>query len=919
MENALYKQPNIYSTDYIVKMHHQKLLSIFLFLTISLSIVAQQDDASKKDQSGLVKFKVLATKIESVHHVKLYYKPEWFENQLFNELIANQPLEECLSVVKRSADLNFIKMDSGSYVFVPVEIRNYTYNTNRDGVFLIGDGSSLGPNSKATISGKISDVYTDKPLTGAIISIEELKISATTDNDGNYRVSVPVGKYELTLNYDGFGEDNRKITVFGNGIVDFEMAKKTIRLKEVVVSDKVTDHNVASSQMSSVRLNAKAIKELPLFLGEKDILKSIKLLPGVQSTGEFGTGFFVRGGSQDQNLIIIEDVPLFNSSHAFGLISAINSDGVNNVTLLKSGIPAKYGERASSVMDIRMGTNPDKIYLKGGIGLMDTRLNLETPLLNKKASLLVGARTSYSNWLLHKMPDVDLKNSSVSFFDINALFNYKMDANNKFVLYGYFSDDKYSLKNAYQYHYDNILGSLQYAHQFSEKLSSTFMTGMSRYRNDMCESDTLEPSEAYKIYSSISYNNVKLDFNWLPNEKHQVNFGMNSILYNLQPGKRVPFGTLSEVAEKSTQKEKAIEMALYVSDNINLTTRLNADIGLRLSGYAYLGPNSVFVFKENAARTAGNITDTLNYTNNEIVNWYTSLEPRLSMRYTLNEVSSLKFSYNRISQFINLISSSMVMSPTDVYKLSSPNVKPVICNQVALGYFRNFDHNAYEASLEVYYKKLSNILEYKNGAEIILNNSLETDLLNASGYNYGMEFSLKKNTGRLTGWANYSYSRSLRHTTSPYKSEQINGNKYFASSSDQPHNFALVGNYHLTRRWWVSGTFNYSTGKPVTLPELKYEFDGKQYIYYSDRNKYRLPDYHRLDIAITHDETLRLRRQWKGSWTFSIINLYARKNPYSVFYKATSGIESKYKQSYNLYKMYIIEKPIPTITYNFTF
>jgi hypothetical protein len=895
-----------------VKRQYRPFFFLFLFLLFSLPIIAQHP-------SGLVPFDVLASKIESVHHVKLYYKASWFNEKLFKETLADMPLEECLTIIKRGMNLDCIKMKPDNYVFVPVEVQNYTNHTNNNGVLLIGDRNRLEKGAKATLSGRISDVYTGRPLKDALVSIEELKIAATTDKDGNYTFQVPVGEYVLTLHHVGFGEDIRKISVSGNGVVDFEMSKKTIRLKEVVISDRVPDQNIVSTQMSTIKLNAKAIKELPLFLGEKDILKGIKLLPGVQSTGEFGTGFFVRGGSQDQNLILIEDVPIFNSAHAFGLISALNSDGINSVTLLKSGIPAKYGERASSVMDIRMGTNPEKTAFKGGIGLMDSRLNFETPLFNKKVGLLIGARTSYSNWLLHKMPDADLRNSSVNFFDVNALLNIKLDPKNKLVLYGYYSDDKYSLSNEYQYHYDNTLGSIQYMHQFNEKLNSTLMAGMSRYRNDMSESDTLEPTEAYKIHSSIHYYSTKLAFNWLPTDIHSIDFGLNVLLYQIQPGIREPLGTLSEVDYETTQKEKAIEMAFYVSDKILLSSNLSVDLGLRFTQYAYLGPNSVFSFSENAAHTSANITDTLNYGNNEIIKWYSSLEPRLSIRYSLDEVSSLKLSYNRISQFINLISNTTVMTPTDVYKLSSPNVKPVVCDQIAFGYFRNFKQNTMEASVEIYYKKLKNILEYRDGAEILLNNSLEADLLNASGYNYGIEFSLRKNAGPLTGWASYTYSRSLRHTTSPYESDQINGNNYFPSASDQPHNIVLVGNYHLTRRWMLSGTFNYSTGRPVTLPELKYTFDGKQYVYYSERNKYRLPDYHRLDIAITHDETLRLKQPWKGSWTFSILNLYARKNPYSVFYKASSDLESKFHSTIYLYKMYIIEKPIPTITYNFTF
>jgi len=405
----------------------------------------------------------------------------------------------------------------------------------------------------------------------------------------------------------------------------------------------------------------------------------------------------------------------------------------------------------------------------------------------------------------------------------------------------------------------------------------------------------------------------------LLNDKHSVNFGMNAVLYQLQPGIMSAAGSLSEVATKTTRKEKALESALFVSDNLNITPKMSAEIGFRLTQYAYLGPNSEFVFRKNAPRTSDNIIDTLNYGNNKAIKWYTSIEPRLSFRYSFDEVSSLKFSYNRISQFINLISNTAVMSPTDVYKLSSSNVPPLVCNQFALGYFRNFKNNAYETSIEIYYKKLDNIVEYRDGAQILMNNSLETDLLNASGYNYGLELYVKKNTGRLTGWASYTYSRSMRHTMSSYEVDQINSNNYYPSTFDKPHNLVVNATLHLTRRWRLAGIFNYSTGKPVTLPELKYNLDGKQYVYYSERNKYRLSDYHRLDIAVTFDETLRLKQKWKGSWTFSIINLYGQKNPYSVFYKSTSQLESKFYQSFNLYKMFIIERPIPTITYNFVF
>lgn len=906
----------------MVKKNIFNTLSIFFFLcfqfnTISLS--AQQTEGLTRDTTPLVTFDILAPKIENIHHVKLYYKSEWFENKRFRESIADLPLDECLTIVKRLTELNCIVLNLTNYIFVPVEVRNYSNKKDKKGVLIIGDENDFGKVTKATISGKIIDIKTGKPLYGARINIDKLNISSSTDREGNYKLTVPVGEYNIRLNYARFEEDNRAIKVGGNGIVDFEMAEKSILLKEVVVVDKAVDLNLIRTQMSSIKLNAKTIKELPMFLGDKDIIKSVTYLPGVQSTGEFGTGFFVRGGSSDQNLILVEDVPLFNSSHLFGLNSAINPDGVNSVNFLKAGIPAKYGERASSVMDIQLGNNVDKLSFKGGIGLLDSRLNLEVPLFDKKINLLVGGRTSYSNWLLHAMPDVDLKNSSASFYDLNTLLTIKFNPKNSLALFAYFSDDKFSFSKTSPYHYDNTLASVKYSHIFNEKLYSSLLVGMSRYRNDMSELDTLKPNEAYKINSSINYNNAKINFTWLPNDKHSVDFGVNSILYMLQPGKLSALGSLSDVIPQITHTEKAIEMAAYISDNINFSPKISAELGLRFSNYAYLGPNNVFIFKPNAPRTTENILDTKSYGNNELIKWYPSLEPRLSLRYSIDNLSSLKFSYNRISQFINLISNTAVMAPTDVYKLSSPNVKPLICNQVALGYFRNFNNNALEASAELYYKKLDNIVEYRDGASILLNNSLETDLLNASGYNYGIEFYLKKNTGRLTGWASYTYSRSMRHTISPYTLDQINGNQYYPSSFDKPHNVVIMGNYHLTRRWWFSGTFTFNTGKPVTLPELKYEYDGRQYIYYSDRNKYRLPNYHRLDIAITLDETLRLKQKWKGSWTLTIINLYGQKNPYSVFYKSSSPDGAKFYQSASLYNLFIIERPIPTLTYNFTF
>ncbi|MCF8453713.1 MAG: TonB-dependent receptor [Pedobacter sp.] len=864
-------------------------------------------------------FETLATAIERNNQVKLYYKPEWFISKKINPSISTLPLEECLDAICRITGLSYVALNPTTYIFVPVEIRNYSNVMNNQGIILIGEPGDTLISKKATVTGRVLDFVTGKALDKARITIDKLNLNTTSDQEGSYKFTLPIGDYDLRINYVGYDEDYRKIRVYGNGIVDFEVSEKIIRLKEVVVTDRAVDLNVVRTQMSVINMNAKVIKELPGFLGQKDIIKSVTLLPGVQSTGEFGTGFFVRGGSSDQNLILVEDVPLFNSSHLFGLTSAINADAVSSATLLKAGIPAMYGERASSVMDIRLNSYANEFSAKGGIGLLDSRLNIELPLMNKKVSLFASGRTSYSNWLLHAMPDAELKNSSAGFYDLNALLRVNINQHDYLTVFGYVSDDRFSFTKNSPYQYDNLLASVKYTHVFNDKLSTSVLAGLSRYRNSITSSDSLKPDEAYLLNSSVLYRTAKMHWSWMPNRKQDINFGLNAVHYQLQQGALTPYGTQSEVIPHYTTERQGLEMSAYISDNFRFTPRISAEGGLRLNRYANLGPGSSLVFNPDGPRTSENITDTLNFSKNQLLKEYYSLEPRLSLRYSLDDFSSVKLSYSRISQVINLISNSTVMSPTDVYNLSSINVKPLINNQIAMGYFRNFDNNSIEASLEMYYKKTLNIVEYRDGANIIVNNSLEADLLNASGYSYGIEFFLKKNTGKLTGWLSYTYSRSMRYTSSVYLEDQINRNNIYASPNDIPHNFVLNAGYQLTRRWRVAGVFFYNTGKPVTLPELKYNYNGMQYVYYSDRNKYRLPDYHRFDISATIDESLKISQKWKGSWTFSILNLYARKNPYSVFYRSTSQVESRFYQSFNLYKMYIIDRPIPTITYQFSF
>jgi len=417
----------------------------------------------------------------------------------------------------------------------------------------------------------------------------------------------------------------------------------------------------------------------------------------------------------------------------------------------------------------------------------------------------------------------------------------------------------------------------------------------------------------------VLYRNLKVNFSWLPSGNHAIDFGINGVLYDITPGEQRPLGFESDIQLLKMPTEKAGEYALYITDNFKISPELTIDIGLRYSLYTYLGPSKVYSFMPALPRSRESITDSILYGRNNVVHTYSGLEPRISLRYGISDDRSVKFSYNRIHQYINLVSNTAIMTPSDVWKLSSPELRPLRVDHFAIGYFQNFMENSIESSIEIYYKSLKNAIDYKNGAKILLNPYLETDLLNVRGHNYGLELYVRKNSGTLTGWLGYTFSRSLQKTTGIHEEEKINNNRLFASNFDRPNNLVINLNYHLSRRWSVGGTFNWSTGRPVTLPEYKYDHQGYQLLYYSDRNKYRLPDYHRLDVSITYDESLKLRKKWKGSWVLSVVNLYGRKNAYSVFYKKEEHMVSYQYRQYDTYMLYIIGRPFPSLTYNFSF
>jgi hypothetical protein len=900
----------------VIRSVIQVIVTGFIFLSFTKPGISQTSN-----QGNILSIDQLIPLLENKYPVQFFYKPEWFRNKTFPASILGLSFRETLSVIQTTSELSLVTIDSVLYLFIPVKppVKPQIQQDNSD-LLIVGNPDDYGRYARATFHGKILDGKDGKPLAGATIFIDNLKIGANTDKNGDYLLRVPVGEHFVRISFMGYDDTKEKIKLVSDGSINFKLYEKAIKLGEVVIYSERAESNVSGTQMSIVKIDVKGIKELPVSIGGKDIIRSITLMPGVQTIGEFGTGFNVRGGSADQNLILIEDVPIFNLSHLFGLISVVNSDGVSNVTLLKAGISARYGERASSVMDIQLGpANPDKTTVKGGIGIINSSLYLETPLADNKINLLIGARSSYSNWLLHSIPDIDLMNSSAHFYDADALLSFNVNDRNKIDLFGYISNDRFGFAKTTDYKYSNLLGSVRWKHTFTNQFFFNLTAGISDYRFQVSESDTSRLWEAYRINSGVLYKNTKWNFSWLPNGNHSIDFGINAALYNIQPGKLTGLSDSTIINPVQMLSEKALESAIYLTDNITISPKFALDVGVRYSLYTYLGPNKIYIYQPDLPRSRGSVIDSLTYGNNKPICRYSGVEPRVSLRITLSNTSSVKLSYNRMHQYVNLVSNTAVMAPTDVWKLSSPNLKPLTCDHFAVGYFKNFKNNMYETSLEVYYKSLTNAIEYKNGADFLLNPYLEADLTNVRGYNYGVELYVKKNTGRLTGWASYTFSRSLQQSHGVFTEDKINDNQIFPSNFDRPNNLILNANYHISKRWRFNGTFTYSTGRPVTLPELKFDYQGYQLLYYSDRNKYRLPDYHRLDVSMTLDESLKIKRKWKGSWTFSIINLYGRKNAYSVYYQKGAHLVSNEYRQYDTYMLYIIGRPLPMLTYSFTF
>ncbi|MBV9989188.1 MAG: TonB-dependent receptor [Chitinophagaceae bacterium] len=780
-------------------------------------------------------------------------------------------------------------------------------------LFEIGSRTGAGVKGNAKLVGYVRDVKTGEALSGATVYMDTPSIKTVTDQFGYFVISVPRGRSTLRVSSVGMKDTKRELMVYADGKLNVEMEDYVASLKAVTVTTERRS-NIRGLQMGVERVNVRTIKQVPTVFGESDILRVVLTLPGVTSVGEASTGFNVRGGAADQNLILLNDATIYNPSHLFGFFSAFNTDVVKGVELYKSAIPEKYGGRLSSVLDVatRDGNNK-KFSGSGGIGILTSRLTLEGPLDKKnkeKTTFILGGRTTYSDWILRNVPDPGYSHSSASFYDLNLNLTHNINPKNTLYLTGYISHDRFRLSGDTLYTYGNRNLILKWRHNFNSTFYSVLSAGSDRYQYEM--GSVQVPLNAFKLSYDVNQLHARAEFNYTSGNRHTFNFGLHTIYYKIHPGSFQPASAASLVIRNEVPAEQALESSFYLGDKYNITPDLSISAGIRYSIFNYLGPHDVYGYVANVPRDAGNLIDTAHYAAGKNINTWQGPEFRLSLRYSLSADASVKLSFNTLRQYIHTLSNTTAISPTDIWKLSDQYIRPQEGYQMALGYYRNFSSNTIETSVEVYYKRMSHYLDYKSGATLLMNKHIETDVINTGGEAYGIEVMIKKTVTKLNGWLSYTYSRTMLRMDDPIAGELINKGNYYPANFDKPHNVNFIGNYKFSHRLSLSINGVYSTGRPITLPIAIFNQAGSQRVFYSDRNQYRIPDYIRADISLNIEGNHRIKKLAHSSWSLGVYNALARQNPYSVFFAQENGLIKGYQLS-------VFGTAIPFLTYNFKF
>ncbi len=769
---------------------------------------------------------------------------------------------------------------------------------------------------KFTLSGTISDNASNETLIGVTILFPELSNGVVTNSYGFYSITLPKGTYQIIVSYLGYAEITETIVLDKDIRKDIQLSFSTESLDEVVIEEKVERVNIRKPQMSVNSLSAETIKRIPVVLGEADVIKSILLLPGVTSAGEAASGFNVRGGAVDQNLILLDEAIIFNSSHLFGLFSVFNPDAIKDLKLYKGGIPARFGGRVSSVLDIyQKEGNSKQFKANGGIGLISSRLLLEGPLKKDKGAFLIGGRSSYAHLFL---PLFDIDNSA-SFFDLNTKLNYKINDNNSIYLSGYFGRDDFTINDSFSNNYGNAVGNFRWTHLFSDKLFSNVSLIYSDYFYGL-ELDFV----GFNWNSGITNVNLKYDLKHYLNDKVQINYGINNVYYAFNPGKIEPNSSESGIVEDQLTKQFANEFASYIDVEHMVTDKLNIQYGLRWSNFIRLGQDEVNVYVDDNPVVFDpflliyqgaeiNNVDT-SFSRSDRLATFNTLEPRFALSYAFNDDASIKASYTHLAQYIHLLSNTSSPTPLDVWTPSGQFIDPQISDQYAIGYFKNFKDNEYTLETEVFYKDIDNRIDYIDGADLIANDAIERVILSGEARAYGLEVLFRKNEGKFTGWLAYTLSKSEQRTPGRNENEVgINLGQWYNTPYDKTHDISINASYELNEKWRFGGNFVFQTGQPTNFPVGQFEFQGITVPTFGFRNEQRLTNFHRLDVSATLTPKRSKKRALKGEWVFSIYNIYNRSNASSINFRQNQETRVNEAVRTSIFGI------IPSVTYNFKF
>lgn len=863
----------------------------------------------------------LLSDLEEKYNVRIFYKiddlPPQSPSTALSEAIS---VESALNELLNSTELGFVRYRDENIVIMPKQQINQVYTSSfyqalqtsqelaaeeeaTEENIIIGDARTLNASGNARITGSVLQKVDSEPIIGATIAFTDLETGTVSDENGEFALEVPVGVHDILVKYVGFDDLYTKISVYGDGKVTLELREEAVDLEAITVRAQAADASVENVQIGVTTLDLKNIRKVPALLGEADVVKNLLLNPGVSSLGEGSTGFNVRGGNVDQNLVQQDEGFFFNSSHALGFFSTYNADILSTVDLYKGNMPAQYGGRLASVLDVQTKNGDFEAFkFKAGLGPVTSRLSLEGPLVKDKVSFIAGARSSYSDWILQQVKVLEVQKSSAFFYDANLRLAIRPNPKSTIILSAYATEDEFGYNEEFGFDYGTLMGQLIYRQIFNDKSYNKFSVVGSRYFSAQTDFAGID---AARVTNDISYVKLKELFTTTPNSQMKLDLGLSTTLYLVEPGKQDPYGEDSDIIPRTTESDKGLESAVFGNVEYTVSPAFTISAGIRGVLYQYLGPNTVYNYQNPDEPTSESITGTTEYAAGKTITSDQSIEPRLSMRYRITESTSVKLGYSRTAQFINQIFNTDSPTPNSQWQLSTDYLDPFRSHNLSLGYFKNFQENLWETSIEIYGRYIDHLYDYRDFADLVVNDHIETELLTGIGRTYGAELSIKKKSGKVNGWLSYTYARSERQI------EGINEGEWYLSNFDKPHDASLIFNYQPNRRNTLTINFSYSTGRPTTPPVGNYKIQNGLVIpIYSARNQYRIPDYHRLDVAYTIGKGYKRDKKIQTSWTLSVYNVYARKNAFSVFF--TQGAFRRVQAN----KLAILGSAIPSVTFN---